>query len=105
MHRKPSPRDARHRYPRPALWIGGGLAVAALVWMVIGVPALLKYPTDLDVSPQYEGTFTLLVDPATAAPLAEPVVMPLTVNRHLEAIGDERGASRVVVGDHPPGGR
>jgi Porin PorA len=97
MHRKPSPRDARHRYPRPALWIGGGLAVAALVWMVIGVPALLKYPTDLDVSPQYEGTFTLLVDPATAAPLAEPVVMPLTVNRHLEAIGDESGASRVVV--------
>jgi hypothetical protein len=65
--------------------------------MVVGVPTLVKYPTDLDVSPQYEGTFSLLVDPLTAAPLAEPVVMPLTVDRRIEAIEDESGSSRVVV--------
>jgi hypothetical protein len=97
MHRKTSKRQARHRYPRTTLWVAGGFAVAALVWMVVGVPALVKYPTDLDVGPQYEGTFSLLVDPFTAAPLAEPMVMPLTVDRHIEAIGDESGSSQVVV--------
>jgi hypothetical protein len=97
MHRKTSTRHARHRYPRTPLWVAGGLVAAIVVWMVVGVPTLVKYPTDLDVSPQYEGTFSLLVDPSTAVPLAEPVVMPLTVDRHLEAIGDESGSSRVVV--------
>jgi Porin PorA len=96
MHRKTSTRHARHRYPRTALWVAGGLAAATLAWMVVGVPTLVKYPTDLDVSPQYEGTFSLLVDPLTAAPLAEPVVMPLTVDRRIEAIEDESGSSRVV---------
>jgi hypothetical protein len=97
MHLKTSTRHARHRYPRIALWVAGGLAAATLAWMVVGVPTLVKYPTDLDVSPQYEGTFSLLVDPLTAAPLAEPVVMPLTVDRRIEAIEDESGSSRVVV--------
>ena len=97
MHRKTSKRHARHRYPRTALWVAGGFAVAVLTWMVVGVPTFVKYPTDLDVSPQYEGTFTVLTDPATAAPLAEPMVLPLTVDRRIEAIGDESGSSRVVV--------
>lgn len=97
MHRKTSRRHPRHRYPRTALWFAGGFAVAALVWLVVGVPALVKYPTDLDVSPRYEGTFNLLVDPSTAAPLAKPLAMPLTVDRHIKAIADESGSSRVVV--------
>src|SRR4029450_12060070 len=88
---------ARHRYPRTALWLAGGLAVAVLLWMVVGVPIVVKYPTDLDASPRYEGSFSLLVDPLTATPLAAPVTMPLTVDRHIEAIGDESGSSTVVV--------
>jgi Porin PorA len=88
---------ARHRYPKTALWFTGGLAVAALLWMVVGVPTVVKYPTDLDASPRYEGSFSLLVDPLTATPLAAPVTMPLTVDRHIEAIGDESGSSTVVV--------
>ncbi len=97
MHRKTSTHHSRHRYPRTALWVAGGLAAATVAWLVVGVPTLVKYPTDLDASPRYEGTFSLLVDPSTAAPLAEPVVMPLTVDRHIEAIDDESGSSRVVV--------
>lgn len=97
MHRKTSKRHTGHRYPRTALWVAGGFAVAAVVWMVVGVPALVKYPTDLDERPRYAGTFSLLVNPSTAAPLAKPVVMPLTVDRHLRAIGHESGSSRVVV--------
>ena len=87
----------RHRFPRPALVVAGVLAVAALLWMLVAVPALVKYPTDLDVDLQYKGTFTVLVNPTTAAPLAEPMVVPLTVDRHLEAVGDESGASVVVI--------
>ena len=87
----------RHRFPRLALVAAGVLAVAALLWMLFAVPALVKYPTDLDVDLQYKGTFTVLVDPTTAAPLAQPVVLPLTVDRHIEAVGDESGASLVVV--------
>ena len=88
---------ARHRYPKPALWFAGGLAVAVLLWMVVGVPTVVKYPADLDASPRYEGSFSLLVDPLTATPLAAPVTMPLTVDRHIEAVGDESGSSTVVV--------
>jgi hypothetical protein len=84
-----------HRFPRAALWTAGGFFAAAGLWMLIGVPALVKYPTDLDVSPRYEGTFTLFVDPATSAPLDDPLVLPLTVDRQLQAISS--GADEVVV--------
>jgi hypothetical protein len=94
MHKS---RRTRHNYPRTALWVSAVLAVAALVWMLVAVPALVKYPTDLDVSPRYAGTFTVLVDPATAAPLDEPMEMPLTVDRRIQSIGDESGSSRVFV--------
>ncbi len=77
--------------------ITGVFGVAALLWMLVAVPALVKYPTDLDVDLQYKGTFTVLVNPTTAAPLAEPMVLPLTVDRHIEAVGDESGSSLVVV--------
>lgn len=88
-------RHARHRYPRTALWVGGFFALAALAWMVIGVPTFVKYPTDLDTTPRYEGTFSVLVDPATGAPLAQPMEMPLDVERHIEVT--DSGASQVVV--------
>ena len=87
----------RHNYPRTALWTGAVLAGTALAWMIVGVPALVKYPTDLDVAPRYEGTFSVLVDPATAAPLDEPMQLPLTVDRRIQSIRDESGSSTVLV--------
>lgn len=88
---------ARHRYPRAAMWAAVGFGLAALVWMIVGVPAFVKYPTDIDVTTEYEGTFSLLVDPGSAAPLDEPMEMPLTVERHVEAVGTQSDSSRVVV--------
>ena len=92
-----TPSHPRHRFPRAALVITGVLAVAALLWVLVAVPALVKYPTDVDVDVQYKGTFTVLVNPTTAAPLAEPMVLPLTVDRHIEAVGEESSGSLVVV--------
>jgi Porin PorA len=89
------PRSGR-RYPRTALLVAAGFALAGLAWMVIGVPTFVKYPTDLDASPRYAGSFRAFVD-FSMAPLAEPTVLPLTVDRHIEAIGDESGSSRVLV--------
>lgn len=90
-------RHPRHRFPRATLWVAAMAAVAAMAWTLMAVPALVKYPADLDATQHFEGTFTLLVDPATAAPLDEPITLPLTVDRHVEAIGEESGASTVVV--------
>jgi hypothetical protein len=76
----------------------GVLAFAgSFVWRGVAVPALVRYPTDLDVTPQYTGTVTVFLDPATYAPLATPQEYPLTVDRHLEALGDESSKDRVVV--------
>jgi hypothetical protein len=92
------PRKRRRRWPAViAIASGGLLLLAALGWRSVAVPALVKFPTDVDQRPQYEGTFTLFVDPATAAPLVEPTIAALTVDRHVEGLPDESGASRVVV--------
>jgi hypothetical protein len=85
-----------HRYPRTALWVGAGLALAAVAWMVIGVPTFVKYPTDVDASPRYEGDFRAFVD-FSMVPLDQPMEMPLTIDRHIEAIGNESGSSQVLV--------
>ena len=77
--------------------IAGSFVVAALLWSIFAVPALVKYPTDLDVTPRYEGTFILFVDPETAVPLATPVELPLEIERQIRSLGDESGSSRVVV--------
>ena len=94
-----TPVDSRTdpRFPRTVLPTSIGLVVVALLWWVLAVPALVKYPSDLDVSPRYEGVFTLFVDPETARPLAMPVEVPLAIERRIRALGDESGASRVVV--------
>ena len=62
----------KRRFPRVVLPIAAGFVAIALLWSAFAVPVLVKYPTDLDVTPRYEGTFTLFVDPTTAAPLATP---------------------------------
>jgi hypothetical protein len=77
--------------------IAGTFAVGALLWTLFAVPALVKYPTDLDVAPRYTGEFTLYVDPNTATPLASPVELPLEIERRIRTLADESGASRVVV--------
>ena len=35
--------------------VGVGLLVLALLWLVFAVPALVRYPLDIDATPVYEG--------------------------------------------------
>jgi hypothetical protein len=73
--------------------------VGSFVWKEAAEPRLVKFPTDLDVTPEYEGTVTIFLDPKTYAPLDPPIVAPLKVSRHLDALGDESSSSRVVVSE------
>jgi len=93
------PTARRHRrWPWITLIIVGGcLLAAAPTWRNVAVPALVKFPTDVDQNPRYEGTFTLFIDPATAAPLAEPAISTLTVDRHVMGLPAESGSEDVVV--------
>ena len=87
---------ARRTY-KIALAAGAALVAAALVWWAVAVPALVKYPTDVDETLRYEGTLKLFVDPATASPLATPREVPLTIERHIQADSEASSGSRVVV--------
>ncbi len=86
----------QRRLPRLALPIASGFVIVAVLWWTFAVPTLVKYPTDLDVTPRYAGTFTLFVNPATAAP-TRPTSVPLNIERHIRALTDQSGSSRVVV--------
>jgi hypothetical protein len=87
---------------RGGKWLIGfavGLLVIALLWLVFAVPALVRYPLDIDATPVYEGTFTIFVDPNTFAPLDTPRELPLKVTRHIDALGSKSSFSKVVVSE------
>ena len=79
--------------------VGVGLLVVALLWLLFAVPALVRYPLDVDATPIYEGKFTLFVDATTFAPLDTPQVLPLKVTRHIDALGSKSSYSNVVVSE------
>jgi hypothetical protein len=78
--------------------IGGVVAVgAAVAWQAWAVPALVRFPTDLDLHPRYEGSFTLFVDPGTAAPLSSPASSALAIDRTVAARPELSTHDEVVV--------
>lgn len=85
----------RRRWPWALVAVGGLLGGTALVWDAVAVPRLVKYPDDVNTSLSYAGTFTLFVDPTTAAPLPEPEQRPLTVDRTVQVV--ESDADLAVV--------
>ena len=85
----------KRRLPRLLIIASAAFVGVAVLWWAVAVPALVKYPSSLNVSPHYTGTFTLYVNPATAAPLATPTELPLTIDRNIKTIASS--SSRVVV--------
>lgn len=73
------------------------LVLVALLWRPVAVPLLVRFPTDLDQATRYEGTITLYVDQTTGTPLAEPVRLPLEIERRIRTVPEESGADTVVV--------
>ncbi len=83
---------------RPVL-LGAGatLLLAAALWRPVAVPLLVKFPTDLDQTARYEGTFTLYVEPGTEATIQSPIDLPLELERRIRTVPEESGARTVVV--------
>src|SRR5215218_7800396 len=96
LQRRAAPaRRTRRRWPAIALLSCGALLVAgAATWRVAAVPALVKFPVDLDEHLSYGGTFTQYADATTAAPLSAPAVSALAIERHVVADSDEHRIAR-----------
>jgi hypothetical protein len=77
--------------------IGAVVLIGSFVWRSTVVPAIVRYPTDLDVTPQYAGTVALYIDPTTHLPVGEPQQFDLAVTRHLLADEGASSKERVVV--------
>ena len=71
----------------------------SVVWEHVAEPKLVKYPTDVDESPEYEGTVKIFLDPKTYQPLDPALEVPLHVVRHIKALGDESTDSKVVLSE------
>ena len=85
---------------RPRLFIAAAIVTAAAVaWLGIGVPMLVRMPDDLDVKNAYEGTFTTFVNPSNGDPLDGPVTIPLTVDRHVYVVAGAVTANSALVRD------
>jgi hypothetical protein len=74
------------RWSRRLLIVGGVLVAGAVVFRVFAVPALVRFPDDLDETLHYRGTYTSYFDEETLAPRAEPLVLRFGLDRHLEAV-------------------
>jgi hypothetical protein len=78
----------------------GAIGIAgSFAWREAVEPRLVKYPTDLDETPEYAGTVSIYLDPVSYAPLDPPTVAPLSVSRHLDALGDESSSDLVVISE------
>jgi hypothetical protein len=90
-------RPRRRRWPLVAVAAGVVLMIAAALWRSLAVPALVRFPTDLDQHPRYEGMFTLFVDPVTALPLSNPSTAVLSIDRSVQGVPGDSTDERVVI--------
>lgn len=85
----------RRAVARVAVVIGVLLLVGAGLWKPVVQPALLRFPSDLDQTLHYQGTFAVFADPATGASLPAPLELPLRVDRRVRVV--DSSFSTVVV--------
>jgi hypothetical protein len=76
--------------------IGVVLLIVAALWRPVAVPQLVKFPSHLDETTRYSGTFTVYVDPATGQPLADAMILPLEIDRRVRTLPGG-GAHTVVL--------
>ena len=77
--------------------LGVAFAVVALSWKPLAVTPLTRIPTNVSGTIDLSGTYTSFVDPSTGAPLATPVVVPMTIRRTLTGQPDLSTSDVVIV--------
>ena len=93
----PAPPRRHRRWPIALVVVGAALIGGSFLWQWLAIPALVRYPTDVDQTVRLDGTATLYVDPATMSPFATPHTMGLHIDRHVFAVGDQSSHDTVVV--------
>lgn len=74
------------------------VALAALVlWYPVVEPALVRFPKSTRVVTHYTGTLTTYMDNATGAAMAIPSTMPVTIDRTVQSVPGQTGATKAVV--------
>jgi hypothetical protein len=68
---------------------GLALAVGAVGFRVFAVPALVRFPLDVDQTAHYRGVSVTYMDQSTLTPFAEPKREPLTLDRHIKVVGGD----------------
>ena len=79
------------------LGLGIALVIAAVSFRVFLVPQLVRFPSDLDKTLHYEGTYTEYFDRSTATPLRQPLQHPFRLDRHV--VVTTSSASTVVLAE------
>jgi hypothetical protein len=78
--------------------VPGFALIAGTFWFTQQyVPEQKKLPDNLNRTMHYEGNVTLYVDPATNQPLAQPKVVPLTVDRNVASVKALTNSNDVVM--------
>lgn len=67
----------------------GVVALIAVGVRVVGDPALVKFPLNIDQSLTYTGQVSLYVNPTTGARLVSPMTLPLTINRRVKVLSGD----------------
>jgi hypothetical protein len=71
--------------------------VAAILWWAIAVPALVKFPENVDSAPVYEGDVDIYQNPLTGELLAKPITAKLTIERAYKSVDDQYDSGKAVV--------
>ena len=81
----------RRRWSTVAVCVGVVMLLGAAAFRVVAVPALVRFPLDVNQTAHYRGTAITYMDQSTLLPLATPKREPLTLDRHVKVVDGDFG--------------
>jgi len=69
-----------------ALSLGAALLIGSMAFRVVAVPALVRFPLNVDETTEYTGSAVSYMDQASLVPFAEPKRRPLHISRRVHVV-------------------
>jgi hypothetical protein len=76
----------RRRWGIAGVFAGVALIAGSVGFRTVAVPALVRFPLNVDETPTYTGTASTYVDQTTLLPLPVPKREPLSLSRHVKVV-------------------
>ena len=86
----------RRRWSVAAVFVGVALLAGSVGFRLVAVPALVRFPLNIDETTHYTGTSVSYVDPATLLPLTPAKREPLSLTRHVKVVDGDYGHAVIV---------